>query len=110
MQGHAALVLVALCTAVEGARFPSSLPGLGLARPGSVPIPNGPAPSGANNTAALYQAVRRDFIFFERFAALLLRTAQRAISMVQEWCARSIGFPPRVMVVQLSGVILADRK
>ena len=109
--GHAALVLVALCTAVEGARFPSSLPGLpglGLARPGSVPIPNQPAPNGGNNTAALYQAVRRDFIFFERFAALIFRTAQRAISMVQEWCARSIGFPPRVMVVQLSGVILAD--
>lgn len=38
----------------------------------------------------------------------MLRTASRTTAWIQEWFARSIGFPPRVMVVHLSGVIAAD--
>ena len=78
----------------------------GIARPGS--RPSSPPPAQPNSTAAFYTALRRDFIFIERFSMVLFRAASRALDAVRDWFARSIGFPPRVMVVTLSGVIAAD--
>ena len=109
------LLLVAVLAGCDGARLPGGgLPGIGrLAQrlrleESKLPMPSQPGPGSTNSTAALAQAIRRDIIFFERFATLLLRAAQRAIWALQEWCARSIGFPPRVMIVHLNGVILAE--
>ena len=111
----ARIVLAALFTLTSTARLgPPQLPKLDLPLPRlakkgqTVPQKNGPMPSDANSTAALYQAVKRDIIFLERFVVILLRTSGRMINWAQEWLARSVGFPPRVMVVELNGVIVAE--
>ena len=67
-----------------------------------------PPPIQPTNSTALYGALRRDFIFIERLSLLLFRSAVRCIQGVQGWIARAIGFPPRVMVVSLTGVIASD--
>ncbi len=65
-------------------------------------------PSSAANATAAYALLRRDFMFFERFVTLIIRSASRAVVAFRDWLGRSIGYPPRVMVVTLQGVIAAD--
>jgi hypothetical protein len=71
------------------------------------PTPQPIPPRSANATAA-YALLRRDFLFFERFTVLFLRSVSRAVIAFRDWLGRSIGYPPRVMVVTLQGIIAAD--
>ena len=85
-------------------RLPIRLQPLGRAgKPSNLPSPQ----RDANSTAALYNALKKDLIFFERFAFLLFRTTSRCLQALQTWLALD-GLPPRVMVVQLTGVIAAE--
>ena len=103
------VLLFCLACTVEGARLrvPQLRGRTSLSAAATRPQPTQP---GNSTAATAYNAMRRDIIFFERLATLLLRTASRLGSWLQQWIARSIGFPPRVMVVQLSGVIAADNE
>ena len=113
---RATAVLLLAATAVEGARLPDRLPGLG---PGLVRISASLAGSAARvnapptlprdtNATSLFRTLQRDLIFIERLSVLLLRTASRAAGWLQRWFTRSIGYPPRVIVVEMSGIIAAD--
>ena len=70
--------------------------------------PQPPLPQPGNTTAAMYSALRRDFLFFERLTGLCFKALGRLADSMRAWVERSIGFPPRVMVVTLTGVIAAD--
>lgn len=97
----AALAASAMPTACALRVLPARLQ---QSKPGHFPA----VPRDSNSTAAMYNAFKRDIIFFERFAFLLYRTTSKCLQALQTWLARSLGIPPRVMVVRLSGVIAAD--
>ena len=61
-----------------------------------------------NASSVALDAFRRDFIFYERLAALILRTAGRAAVSFRRLVCRALNFPPRVMVVSLKGIIAAE--
>ena len=107
-----ALLLATASTASAGqlpARFDRAAAKLRAVRSEirGAPTPQPIPPRSANATAA-YALLRRDFLFFERFAVLFLRSVSRAVIAFRDWLGRSIGYPPRVMVVTLQGIIAAD--
>ena len=109
----AALLLLATASAASAgqlpARFDRAAAKLRAVRSEirGAPTPQPIPPRSANATAA-YALLRRDFLFFERFTVLFLRSVSRAVIAFRDWLGRSIGYPPRVMVVTLQGIIAAD--
>lgn len=110
------LVLAAGGTAITGAarvgpnRLPNFAPGLvrlknTLAGPGEGPPT---LPGNGGNATSFYRTLQRDLIFIERITALVLRMTTRAAGWLQRWITRSVGYPPRVIVIEMSGIITAD--
>lgn len=102
------VILAMMLTSVASIRIPNGMAHkcslLKVGRERSSP----PQPMPSGNATAAYALLRRDFLLFERLSMLLWRTATRSLAALRDWVGRSVGFPPRVMVVSLSGVISAD--
>ena len=107
-------LLLACAASASAARLPSGsgggLPGLRqlprLAK--GKPPAESPGMPPSSNVTHVFRTLQRDLIFIERLSLLLFRTASRAIGWLQRWITRSLGYPPRVMIVELSGIIAAD--
>jgi len=53
------------------------------------------------------EQLKKDFVFWERITGVLLRNAARLVTALPR-VLLTLGFPPRVMLVELSGVIASD--
>ena len=71
--------------------------------------PNLPRRLPDNATAPpILNTLRKDIYLFERIGHLLWRSLVKTLTGIRTWVSRSVGYPPRVMCVTLSGVIMAD--
>ena len=67
----------------------------------------GPA-GGPLGNYTVYDLLRRDFIFIERAAHVVFRLFGAATSGLRSYISRTIGYPSRVVVVELKGIIAAE--